>query len=627
MKLCRALAILTLAISPATTRAQSVRGTVMTDVDGRAVVGAVVLLIDSAGAVAARSLTDAAGGYRLAASIAGTYRVRAMRIGYRPTLSAPFHLRSDADRVQEIRVAGLPLSLAAIAVHTRSSCHLGTDSTLGVFTIWEQARTALTAADLAARAAQMNVRLVTFERSLDRANQIQREEARLQTGTSSKPWASRSPDSLRVAGYVTPRNGWLEYVAPDLDVLLSPQFVEDHCFRAVATRDTALVGLMFEPTRDRSTLPEIRGTIWLDRATAELRHMEFGYTNVPRAPDAPEAGGEIVFVRMKDGVWAIQRWNIRMPVLVQEKLIPVGPIDRASTSPPMRLAETRVVGGELVLATLNADTLLVGSVRPLDGYVVDAESGTPLRDADVEVDGAGLRATTDSAGHFAFALLPGGYKLVVRRAARDTVERPRTFSIAFTGVEESPRLRVPRPRQTVSVALSAPRDSVSAPLSDSSRRAQMLTAVSVVESRPTIPEFDARRQLGIGHFLDREQLAKHEYRRLAEVLSTIPGLKIFRAPGGQAWVINGRGGHTSLRPDSFSRGMGARPACYVDVWLDGNPVFIGSKLVSMLFDVNTLIPSTLEGIEFYASSAQTPIKFARWDNQCGVLVLWSRRGP
>ena len=111
-----------------------------------------------------------------------------------------------------------------------------------------------------------------------------------------------------------------------------------------------------------------------------------------------------------------------------------------------------------------------------------------------------------------------------------------------------------------------------------------------------------------------------------DVLSSVPGVRVFRAPGGQGWVMSARRSTSTTLLDSFSRSQGARPGCYADVWLDGLPVYIGSR-PGMLFDVNTVLPATLEAVEFYASPAQTPIKFSRYDNQCGVLVLWSRVGP
>jgi hypothetical protein len=81
------------------------------------------------------------------------------------------------------------------------------------------------------------------------------------------PWRSRSTDSLHRFGYVvTDKDNSTVYYAPGLDVLLSNMFLEDHCFRLVA--DGPRVGMAFEPAPDRKRLSEIRGTIWLDRATS-----------------------------------------------------------------------------------------------------------------------------------------------------------------------------------------------------------------------------------------------------------------------------------------------------------------------------------------------------------------------
>jgi hypothetical protein len=52
-------------------------------------------------------------------------------------------------------------------------------------------------------------------------------------------------------------------------------------------------------------------------------------------------------------------------------------------------------------------------------------------------------------------------------------------------------------------------------------------------------------------------------------------------------------------PDAADRRRGA-PArrCYVDVYLDGVAVYGGP--VGSLFDVNSISPNSIEGIEFYA---------------------------
>lgn len=687
---CASLACLLL---PAGVCAQTVRGTVVDERDARPIVGAVVLLLDSAGDVSGRALSDDAGEFRLTAARAGTYRLRALRIGFSPVTTASVVLATGGESVQRLRLASIPVSLAAIAVQGRSTCRLGADSALGTFTIWEQARTALTAADLASRTDNMYVRLVTFERAIDSFRRVRRQTAVLHSGASSKPWISRSPAQLRENGYAVQTNGLIQYVAPDLDVLLSPEFVEDHCFRVVRSRDASLVGLGFEPTKERRRIPDIKGTLWVDRNSAELRRLEFQYTNLQRPAGSPDVRGEIEFVRMKRGGWWISQWSIDVPVVVRDELAPQGPIERAQMGPPLRLAETRITGGELVLVAQRGDTLWSRPPQALSGVLLDASSGRPLAGAEIGIPALNVASPTDAEGRFRFdAVIPGEYAVEVRRSGADTLETPWQYALAFTGMDDTLRLRAPVAHVVaqapppvrgtfVGRVLSQPEgraldaaevrivDLDLSTRADSTGRfqignvppgshvvaaralgytasattlhfgdtatvvhtfhldhVQVLDTVAVAERRTAVLEFEERRRLGIGHFISRGDLERAEYRRLGDVLSNIPGLRVFRAPGGQGWVMNGRRPTGTTTLDSFSRSQGARPGCYADVWLDGLPVYVGSR-PGMLFDVNTVIPATLEGVEYYASIAQTPIKFARFDNQCGVLVLWSRIGP
>jgi len=257
-----------------------------------------------------------------------------------------------------------------------------------------------------------------------------------------------------------------------------------------------------------------------------------------------------------------------------------------------------VAGMLFVPALAHAQTALAATAS-LSGRVLSEPDRAPVANAEVRILDAPLVTRTDSTGAFRLDGVTVGEHMVYVR------------QLGFVG--EGIKLVF---EDSVVVA----HDFVLA-------RVQTLDTVSVAGKRTSIPEFEDRRKLGIGHFIARAALERQEFRRLSEVLSTLPGLRIFRAPGGEAWVVNGRVGHANLVPDSFSRALGARPACYVDVWLDGTAMYSGGKTTGMLFDINTIPPATLEGVEFYASPAQTPIKYARYDNQCGVLVLWSRQGP
>ena len=69
---------------------------------------------------------------------------------------------------------------------------------------------------------------------------------------------------------------------------------------------------------------------------------------------------------------------------------------------------------------------------------------------------------------------------------------------------------------------------------------------------------------------------------------------------------------------------GARPACFVDVYVDGALVFDSRQAREGLFDINTIPPAHIAGIEVYTSASQIPAKYNRTGNGCGVVLIWTR---
>jgi hypothetical protein len=69
---------------------------------------------------------------------------------------------------------------------------------------------------------------------------------------------------------------------------------------------------------------------------------------------------------------------------------------------------------------------------------------------------------------------------------------------------------------------------------------------------------------------------------------------------------------------------GARPACFLDVYLDGAMVFDSRTPEHGLFDVNTVPPDHIAGIEVYTSAAQIPAQYNRTGSGCGVMLIWTR---
>ena len=414
--------------------AQSVRG-VIADGTARPIAGAVVSLLDSLGVSSARALTSDSGTYRLLAPRAGTYRLRTARIGFVPTISEPFVLHAGETRVQPSSLAFVALSLSTIRVTDRSACRQrNADSAAQAFALWEQARTALTAAQLTVAARAITATTATFERSLElRTHRITSQTAELRTDVVTQPWRSVSPDTLRRVGYLSVDDDNLAtYYSPDLDVLLSPAFLDDHCVRVVPPTDARAagrIGLSFEPVAARRMTPEIAGTLWLDSASAPLRDLEFHYVNVP-AVRAQEAGGTSQFVALPTGAWVITRWEIRMPVTYQPR-----------PKAPWRVADLRSRGGQLVSVMRGAELLWQQPSMSVSGTVLDSLTTQPLANARIVLVGTTASATTDARGQFVLRNVLGGeYRADIHTPSLDSLGA--THRVDVTVVEGAAPLRV-----------------------------------------------------------------------------------------------------------------------------------------------------------------------------------------
>ncbi|HWP39009.1 MAG TPA: carboxypeptidase-like regulatory domain-containing protein, partial [Gemmatimonadales bacterium] len=88
--------------------AQAVRGTVTSQRTGQPVGGAMVQLLDPAGAEVTRTQSDAEGRYGVRAPAPGTYRLRFLVPGYRSLVSLPLQIAAG-------QTLEYPLQLTAVA--------------------------------------------------------------------------------------------------------------------------------------------------------------------------------------------------------------------------------------------------------------------------------------------------------------------------------------------------------------------------------------------------------------------------------------------------------------------------------------------------------------------------------
>jgi hypothetical protein len=132
--------------------------------------------------------------------------------------------------------------------------------------------------------------------------------------------------------------------------------------------------------------------------------------------------------------------------------------------------------------------------------------------------------------------------------------------------------------------------------------------------------FEERRRLGIGTFIDSTELRRFEGRRLADLLRGRTSVRIVAYQEGPGFVEY-RAASSTARDDNGDY-------CWTSVFLDGIPIYKARSTSMRPPDLNRDFDvSSLMGIEFYRSSAQVPMEFGTGrDSDCGVLVLWTRRG-
>ncbi len=398
-----ALVLAALLLGSGPVGAQVVRGTVTERGSGEPLSGVLVSLepADPAGGGAAVSvLSDIAGTYAVRGTV-GQFRVVAKRIGVQRFSSEPFALAAGETRELDIVMEAAVFQLPAVRIVDATLCTSRDADGQRVAALWDEARTALTAASISRRDRLFQGSITRYTRTLDpRDLRIFTDRWSEIAGTYDRTFSGPSGDSLSALGYWHIRNGIAHYYAPDGDVLLSRAFQRDHCFSTAQRRDRpGLVGLGFVPRADRPK-PDVRGTLWMDERTFDLRFVEFTYTRLPDAPNAERVGGEIHFARLANGAWVTSRWFLRMPEYVEGTDVSA-PI--LMTRPTIRtLIEEggMAFGPGLRLFTTPATVLgalLDSAGRPFEGGTVRL-AGTPFR-TQSRADGS-FRIDSLPAGHF-----------------------------------------------------------------------------------------------------------------------------------------------------------------------------------------------------------------------------------
>jgi hypothetical protein len=267
-----------------------------------------------------------------------------------------------------------------------------------------------------------------------------------------------------------------------------------------------------------------------------------------------------------------------------------------------------VVGGQTGRGTLTGrgDSARAPDVTrgaSFTGVVITGSPHRPLVDVEVTLSELELSTRTNDRGEFLINdIPPGRYQVNIRRFGFN----PFDVKIAFAA------------NQTVRHELFL-------------TPAVTLDSVKVIANASIIPGFDERRKLGLGQFLTRAELEKQEGRKLSDILSQLRSVRIQAGKGNHTWFATNRGvggwqaiGSCYLATtDSLAF---AKPCvCYAPVFVDRALVYRGDAK-EPLFDLSSIDTGSIEAIEYYASTAITPMEFTTpFGVNCGVLVIWTRR--
>jgi len=423
--------------------AQSITGTVVA-VDSTTRIGGVIVVASDSTGRSTRALSNASGYFSVTLPHGGRFTLRLLRVGFRPTI-APTVVVPNSGVVNVTLVARAePVTLAAMSVKTTSECRIRPDTGLLVARVWEEARKAMLASELQADSATMTGEWIEYQRTLDSTGRVvQRQRVQAQRHPTTHVFRSPSADSLAQYGYVVNESDGIGYYAPDAAALLSDAFAATHCFRLVTPneREAAMytgptLGVRFEPTRSRDGIRDIEGTFWVDTRSAELRAIDFTYTNIPEVPSPVVGGGRVEFVRLASGQWIIAAWRAQLPLL--------GPRDRSRTNAIDRTTFTQrttvvrsldMTGGEVGRIVLGDSTVFTRVGPAVRVQFVSPDSSLARDGITIALRGTNYFGTSDSTGTVHFGPLPAGRYLA-------TIVVPQLDSLGAPPIEREVVARV-----------------------------------------------------------------------------------------------------------------------------------------------------------------------------------------
>ncbi len=243
------------------------------------------------------------------------------------------------------------------------------------------------------------------------------------------------------------------------------------------------------------------------------------------------------------------------------------------------------------------------AAQAVQGRVLEVETDEPVVSAVVQLlrgdegDQAVTRGVTDEQGHFRLrAPASGTYRLRSLRIGYQTVITP---PFDLLGGEAPLEVEVRLSAVTVELA----------PLTIVSERPPRLGNLRLdIAGYYERKETWGRQGLGMGHFLEKEEIDRTNPSRVSDVVRNLRGVQILSA-GGLRQVITLRG-----------HGWRSDGRCIPAVFVDGAPAATGANIDQLLS------PWSLAAIEVYPGLSVPAEFIGGGQPPCGALALWTGGG-
>jgi hypothetical protein len=419
--------------------AQSLRLRIVEEDTHAPLAGALVSALGRSGVAGPPALVSVNGLATVQVTGRGPYRFVVRRIGYQPVTTDSIAAPIRADSIVNIVFPVRRILLSPVTIVEDAPCTDRTASpSSAAAPAWTDARTALEASALTRAQRLVTTSVIRFRRELTPNGRVSfADTARVRSG--ERPFVAVSPAALERDGYFRWHDdGSQNFYAPDEDVLLSEGFVRRHCItRSPLVRHDARgseVALRFAP-RANASLSDIKGFIWIDSLTSELREVDFEYVNMSLPAAVDSLGGSVTFQHLASGAWIVSAWTLRMPRFRM--------VDRRRNY--VVLDQYVEVGGT---AAVEADFAMAAAAerRTIDGTVYDSLAYRGLSGARVHLLEDMRDAVADSTGAFHFDSVRAGVHTI-------WVDHPRLDSLRVFSF--SARVDV-TPQMVTSVAFATP---------------------------------------------------------------------------------------------------------------------------------------------------------------------------